>query len=210
MGYKDIFLNIEEHLLNDEKPSEFFFDAIHNEEFDKYPLTMIKDLREVPQNPKYHPEGNVFTHTMMVLDEGAKRRSISNNKRIFMWTLLLHDIGKKDTTKMRKGRLISYDHDKVGAKMVEEFFGFFHEESEFIFQVKNLVRWHMQSLFVIKNTSFQDIQGILNDVRIDDIALISLCDRLGRGGLNNSLRKQTENDIEYFKKILLSNKYKSK
>ncbi|MBN1053564.1 HDIG domain-containing protein [Clostridium botulinum] len=206
MEEKNIFLEIEKHLLNDEKPSLFLNEELHKGSFDKYPLSMIKDLREVPQNPKYHPEGNVFIHTMMVVDEGAKRREISNDKRTFMWTLLLHDIGKKPTTKMRKGRLISYDHDKVGAEMAEEFLNYFNENKDFVDYVRKLIRWHMQSLFVVKNTRFQDIEGILRDISVDDIALVSLCDRLGRGGLDDSLIEQTKNDIEFFKKVLNSRK----
>ncbi|WP_252243289.1 MULTISPECIES: HDIG domain-containing metalloprotein [unclassified Clostridium] len=206
MEEKRIFLEIEKHLLNDEKPSLFLNEALHKGSFDKYPLSMIKDLKEVPQNPKYHPEGNVFIHTMMVVDEGAKRREISNDKRIFMWTLLLHDIGKKPTTKMRKGRLISYDHDKVGAEMAEEFLNYFNENRDLVDYVRKLIRWHMQSLFVVKNTRFQDIEGILRDISVDDIALVSLCDRLGRGGLDDSLIEQTKNDIEFFKKVLNSKK----
>ncbi|AIY80786.1 HDIG domain-containing protein [Clostridium botulinum] len=206
MEEKKIFLEIEKHLLNDEKPSLFLNEALHKGSFDKYPLSMIKDLKEVPQNPKYHPEGNVFIHTMMVVDEGAKRREISNDKRIFMWTLLLHDIGKKPTTKMRKGRLISYDHDKVGAEMAEEFLNYFNENRDLVDYVRKLIRWHMQSLFVVKNTRFQDIEGILRDISVDDIALVSLCDRLGRGGLDDSLIEQTKNDIEFFKKVLNSKK----
>ncbi len=206
MEEKKIFLEIEKHLLNDEKPCLFLNEALHKGSFDEYPLSMIKDLREVPQNPKYHPEGNVFIHTMMVVDEGAKRREISNDKRIFMWTLLLHDIGKKPTTKMRKGRLISYDHDKVGAEMAEEFLNYFNENKDVVDYVRKLIRWHMQSLFVVKNTRFQDIEGILRDISVDDIALVSLCDRLGRGGLDDSLIEQTKNDIEFFKKVLNSKK----
>ncbi|MBN1040095.1 HDIG domain-containing protein [Clostridium botulinum] len=206
MEEKKIFLEIEKHLLNDEKPSLFLNEALHKGSFDKYPLSMIKDLKEVPQNPKYHPEGNVFIHTMMVVDEGAKRREISNDKRIFMWTLLLHDIGKKPTTKIRKGRLISYDHDKVGAEMAEEFLNYFNENKDVVDYVRKLIRWHMQSLFVVKNTRFQDIEGILRDISVDDIALVSLCDRLGRGGLDDSLIEQTKNDIEFFKKVLNSKK----
>ncbi|WP_315079698.1 HDIG domain-containing metalloprotein [uncultured Clostridium sp.] len=206
MEEKKIFLEIEKHLLNDEKPALFLNEALHKGSFDKYPLSMIKDLKEVPQNPKYHPEGNVFIHTMMVVDEGAKRREISNDKRIFMWTLLLHDIGKKPTTKMRKGRLTSYDHDKVGAEMAEEFLNYFNENREFVNYVRKLIRWHMQSLFVVKNTRFQDVEGILKDVDVDDIGLVSLCDRLGRGGLNDSSIEQTKNDIEFFKKVLNSKK----
>ena len=161
MTEKEIFLNIEKHLLNDEKPSSYLEEALKAHMFDMYPFSMIKDLQDVDQNPKFHPEGNVFIHTMMVVDEGAKNRERSNDKRVFMWALLLHDIGKKPTTKVRKGRLTSYDHDIVGADMTRDFLTYFHEEESFITEVKALVRWHMQSLFVTKNLKFQNISNML-------------------------------------------------
>ncbi len=38
-----------------------------------------------------------------------------------MWGALLHDLGKAPTTKIRKGKITSYDHDKVGAELVRNF-----------------------------------------------------------------------------------------
>ena len=92
---KEIFLKIEKHLLDDNKPSCYVEECLNTNVLDEYPFSMIKDLQDVPQNPKFHPEGNVFIHTMMVVDEGAKIRDKSVDKRSFMWALLLHDIGKK-------------------------------------------------------------------------------------------------------------------
>lgn len=199
---KENFLNIEEHLLNDDKPSIYLTEALNNGTLDDYPFSMIKDLNDVPQNPKYHPEGNVFIHTMMVVDEGAKNRSRSQNKRAFMWALLLHDIGKKPTTKMRKGKLTSYNHDTVGQDMVRKFLMHFNEEKSFINEVSALVRWHMQSLFVLKDFKFQNIGDMLEEVKINEIVLIALCDRLGRGKLTKNEIQGTRNDINKFEEKL--------
>lgn len=199
MTDKDIFLEIEKHLLNDDKPSNYIEEALKKHLLDNYPFSMIKELQEVKQNPKYHPEGNVFIHTMMVIDEGVKSREKSKNKRAFMWALLLHDIGKKPTTKLRKGRLTSYDHDSVGADMVVKFFTYFNEEEEFINEVRCLVRWHMQSLFVTKDMKFQSIGDMVKDVDVDEIVLVSLSDRLGRGGLDDKEVKETKNQMNMFK-----------
>ena len=98
---KEKFLEIEKHLLNDEKPSIYLNEQVENGDFDEYPLSMIKDLLTVEQNPIYHPEGNVFIHAMMVVDEGATVRERSKDKKAFMWALLLYDLGKKPTTKLR-------------------------------------------------------------------------------------------------------------
>jgi putative nucleotidyltransferase with HDIG domain len=203
MNDKEIFLNIEEHLLNDNKPSNYLEEALEAHMLDKYPFSMIKDLQDVDQNPKFHPEGNVFIHTMMVIDEGAKNKVRSKNKRAFMWALLLHDVGKKPTTKLRKGRLTSYNHDSVGADMVREFLNYFNEEESFIDEVRGLVRWHMQSLFVTKNMKFQNIGDMLKDVDINEIVLVSLSDRLGRGGLDYDEINDTQIQINRFREKLI-------
>ncbi len=65
---KKIFLDIEDHLLNDRKPSLYLKELLNDGTFSKYPFSVIGDLKAVEQNPKYHPEGNVFNHTMMVVD----------------------------------------------------------------------------------------------------------------------------------------------
>lgn len=199
---KEKFLEIERHLLNDEKPSIYLNEQVENGDFDEYPLSMIKDLLTVEQNPIYHPEGNVFIHAMMVVDEGATVRERSKDKKAFMWALLLHDLGKKPTTKLRKGKLTSYNHDTVGAKMAREFLEYFNQDEVFINKVISLVRWHMQILFVTKNSRFQNIKQMLEDVDVDEMILVSRCDRLGRGNLNKLKREETLKEVENFKKIL--------
>lgn len=209
MNDKEIFLDIEQHLLNDNKPSNYLEEALKNHLLDNYPFSMIKDLQEVDQNPKYHPEGNVFIHTMMVVDEGAKYREKSRDKRVFMWSLLLHDIGKKPTTKLRKGRLTSYNHDIVGADMTVKFLEHFNENEAFIEEVRGLVRWHMQSLFVTKDMKFQNIGDMLKDVNINEIVLVSLSDRLGRGNLDYKEIEDTRVQIRKYKEKLSSFKKRS-
>lgn len=199
---KRIFLDIENHLLNDKKPSLYLRELLKTGVLKKYPFSVIGDLTTVEQNLKYHPEGNVFNHTMMVVDEGAQNRDKSKNKRAFMWTLLLHDIGKKPTTRMRKGRLTSYNHDMVGKNMAQKFLEYFHEDEKFITEVTGLIRWHMQSLFVAKDSNFKNIGEMLNDVDKNEIVLVAMADRLGRGTKSKSEREQTMKDIRKFEKAV--------
>ena len=202
MEDKELFLEIEQRLLDDDKPSVYLEEILKDQRLDNYPFSMIKELEEVEQNPKFHPEGNVFIHTMMVIDQGAKVRDKSRNKRVFMWALLLHDIGKKPTTKIRKGKLTSYNHDIVGADMSRKFLKFFGEDENFIEEVSSLVRWHMQSLFVTKNLKYQNVDAMLDEVNINDIVLVSLSDRLGRGKLKSNEIRETEKQINVFKECI--------
>ncbi|WP_027624343.1 HDIG domain-containing metalloprotein [Clostridium lundense] len=198
---KEIFLDFDKHLLQDEKPSLYFETLARSGEFkDIYPLTFLWDLIKVEQSPKHHPEGSVWKHTMMVLDKAAENKHLSENQRIFMWAALLHDIGKAPTTKLRKGRLTSYDHDKVGAEMVIKFLQEFTDDKDFIKKVSILVRWHMQPLFIAKNMPFGELDKMLEQVSADEIGLLAVCDRLGRGEMTEEKAKEEKESIERFLK----------
>lgn len=204
---RDFFINFEKHLLEDEKPSTYFNDLVNSNLFPKeHPFNMLSDLIYTEQSKEHHPEGSVWKHTMLVIDEAAKRRNKSEDKRVFMWAALLHDIGKAPTTKIRKGRITSYDHDKVGAEMAEEFLNCFSEDKDFIEKVRILVRYHMHILFVVKNLPFGDLENMVKDASIDELGLLGISDRLGRGNNNKELIEKEENNVKMF--LELSKKYK--
>ncbi|MEG0771711.1 HDIG domain-containing metalloprotein [Clostridium sp.] len=193
------YLEFEKHLMEDEKPSEYFNELIDSGTYpSKHPFTMISDLIKTEQNLEYHPEGSVWNHTMMVVDEAAKRKNNSENPRVFMWAALLHDIGKGPTTKVRKGKITSYDHDEVGERMAREFLEFFEEDKEFVNEVAGLVRWHMQILFVVKELPWQDVEKMNEETSIDEIALLGKCDRMGRGDMNKSNIEKEEKNVKIF------------
>ncbi len=163
-----------------------------------YPFSLLAALQAVEQSVQHHPEGNVWNHTLLVVDCAATLRNLSNNARIFMWAALLHDLGKIPATRVRKGRVTAYDHDKLGAGLVMDFLGEFTSDKDFIQQVANLVRWHMQALFVSKQLPFTDLETMIKEVTVEEIALLSLCDRLGRGKMSEPDIAQECKHIEYF------------
>ena len=194
-----MFDEFEMHLMEDSKPSLYFNKIINNESiFTEYPYTLLSSLVHTAQSPQHHPEGNVWIHTMMVVDNAAKVKELSENPIAFMWGALLHDLGKAPTTKIRKGKITSYDHDTVGAELCRKFLEAFTEDEEFIKRVTALVRWHMQTLFVMKNLPFGDVKSMSQEVSIKEIALLSQCDRLGRGELSESKVKEEKENIKAF------------
>ncbi|MBC8060437.1 MAG: HDIG domain-containing protein [Clostridiaceae bacterium] len=194
-----IFNEFEEHLLKDDKPSQYFNDKLASGIFFKiYPFTLLGNLIKTEQEPKHHPEGNVWIHTLMVVDECAKVRSRSEDARVFMWAALLHDLGKAPTTAVRKGKITAYDHDKVGKGLSIKFLEAWTDDAKFIEKVSKLVRWHMQTLFVVKDLPFAEIKDMLAEVAIDEIALLSICDRLGRGELSDKKMQEEKTNIEIF------------
>ena len=193
------FEKIQNHLIKDEKPSVYFNEMINKHDtFTEYPYTLLSDLIDIPQSPEHHPEGNVWNHTMLVIDNAAKVKKLSQNPRAFMWGALLHDLGKKPTTKSRKGKITSYGHDTVGAELSVKFLEALTDDSDLINQVKALVRWHMQTLFVTKKLPYGDIGEMTAEIHFKEIALLSQCDRLGRGSLNESKIKKEKENIKSF------------
>ena len=199
---KKMYKEFESHLMEDEKPSTYFNEIINNKDiYEEYPYTLIRNLVDTPQSPLHHPEGTVWKHTLLVIDNAAKVKHLSENPRAFMWGALLHDLGKAPTTKVKKGKITSYDHDKVGAEFVRTFLEALTEDAQLIKQVTALVRWHMQTLFVTKDLPFADVKKMSQDISIKEIALLSECDRLGRGEMSEDKIKEEKESIESFIRI---------
>lgn len=197
-----MFKEIDAHLLADQRPS-LYLERLDDPLFQReHPFRMLSRLQKVEQSPQHHPEGSVWNHTLLVVDQAAERKAQSSDSRAFMWAALLHDIGKAETTKIRKGKITAYDHDKVGAEMTRDFLAEFETEP-FLSKVAALVRWHMQILYVVKDLPFADIHAMRLAVDVRDIALLGLCDRLGRRGADITAEEQA---IELFLKKVASAK----
>lgn len=197
MTKKELFSDIRKHLIEDEKPSAYLREIYHNALFSEPPFDKLKKLKSTEQSPIHHPEGNVWNHTMLVVDEAASVKAKSKNPAVFMWAALLHDIGKPATTRQNKGKITSYNHDRVGAALAREFLSELTDEHDFIKEVCGLVKYHMHILYVVNNLPFADIKGMKQSTDINDIALLGLCDRLGR---TNADRKKEEATVQLFLK----------
>lgn len=186
-----LFNDIHLHLMADEKPSDFLNSLSNNHMFQDSPFSMLLRLKETEQSPVHHPEGNVWNHTMLVVDEAAKVKKNSKNPEAFMWAALLHDIGKPDTTRKRKGKITAYDHDRVGAVLTIKFLEYFPCVKDFVDNVVNLVRYHMHILYVTKDLPFAKTKEMIDKVDINEIALFGLCDRLGRLDVDKDKEDET-------------------
>jgi tRNA nucleotidyltransferase (CCA-adding enzyme) len=75
-------------------------------------------LAATEQDPEWHPEGDVWTHTLMVVDEAAKLISDLDRPRALsvMLGALCHDLGKPATTAFEQGRIRSRGHEEAGVE----------------------------------------------------------------------------------------------
>ena len=84
-------------------------------------LPGLERLEAVEQDPGWHPEGNVWIHTMQVVDAAAKlRRSDLEMDLMLLWAAICHDLGKADTTSVENGRIRSLGHEERSAELADE------------------------------------------------------------------------------------------
>ncbi len=84
-------------------------------------LPELVALKGAEQDPQWHPEGDVWTHTLQVVDAAAGLR-VGDSQRdlMLLWAALLHDIAKPETSTMEQGRIRTPLHDKLGSEQAGE------------------------------------------------------------------------------------------
>jgi len=94
-------------------------------------------MKGVPQPPEFHPEGDVWTHVLLMLER------MENPSRTLALGVLLHDVGKPPTYRVAD-RIRFDEHDAVGAQMAVEILKRLRFSNEDIRQVEALVRHHLR------------------------------------------------------------------
>ena len=183
-------MEIQRELMVCNKPS-VYLEKIKNSLKDT-PLESLWILQLIEQNPRYHPEGNVWNHVMQVIDIAAKIKDFAIDKEAFMLGSLLHDVGKGITTKKNnQGRWTSYNHDVEGVKIAEK--------------ILNLLRFHMHHLYIIKNLPYAKTKEMIKETNLNDIILLFISDRMGRGNFEKHKKEEEINDIKKVISILENN-----
>jgi poly(A) polymerase len=108
-------------------------------------LPEIAAMKGVEQPPQFHPEGDVFVHTLLLLDKLPAGAS-----KTLAWGALLHDVGKPPTFRVTPDRIRFDGHVEVGVKMAAEIcrrLRFSNSETD---QILALVDNHMRFADVLR------------------------------------------------------------
>jgi tRNA nucleotidyltransferase (CCA-adding enzyme) len=110
----------------------------------------LADLEKTPQEAEWHPEGDVWIHSKMVVDVAAKiirepsRNLINDEPLEIMLGSLCHDLGKPPTTQIQDGRIRSRGHEEAGIKPTEDFLRRFSFSEQIIRSVVSVVADHLK------------------------------------------------------------------
>ena len=185
-----IFEEFKKLLLKSRKPS------IGLEWMDKMDLLRffpeLKALKGVQQDPEWHPEGDVWVHNNMVIDEAARVRDIELakvendsdfDKTVLMFSALCHDFGKPATTIKKDGRWRSPAHDVAGDKFTRKFLARMTRDIKLIEQTVAYVREHLKPalLYNARHEVKQSaIRRLSLKVDITGLVRVAKADHFGR------------------------------
>jgi poly(A) polymerase len=149
-------------------------------------LPEIAAMHGVEQSPDYHPEGDVWVHTLLLLEQLP-----AGVAETLALGALLHDVGKPRCAALRDGRITFWQHDVLGAEMAVAICQRLRRSRETWERVAYLVRNHLRlvqapamRLSTLKRLLAEDgFEELLALVRIDalasnrDLQYVEFCER---------------------------------
>ncbi len=147
----------------------------------------LRRLIDCPQDPSWHPEGDVWNHTCLCLDAFARRRAEvgagAAEDLVVGLAVLCHDFGKPLVTRFDRGRYRSPGHDAAGVEPTLAFLRRLTNEERLLREVPPLVANHMQpfSLWRAQAGDAAIRRLALRVGRIDRLIRVSRADDEGRG-----------------------------
>ena len=184
-----IWGELEKLLLQAERPSIGFALALDLGVIDRL-FPELRPLVGCEQEPEWHPEGDVWTHTLLVIDQARALNGDVDRPRLM--TLMLgavcHDLGKPPTTAVIDGRIRSLDHEQAGVEPTLSLLDRLNVHSIDGFDVRGqvigLVAHHLKPGMFHKAGNVGDgaFRRLAQKVDLELLARLARADCLGRSG----------------------------
>jgi poly(A) polymerase len=143
----------------------------------KQVLPEISAMKGVEQPPQFHPEGDVFVHTLLLLDKLPAGCS-----KTLSWGALLHDVGKPPTFRVAPDRIRFDGHVEIGVKMAEEICRRLRFSNDDTSQILALVDNHMR-FGVVQRMNQSRLKKLLRLPAFDEHLELHRIDCLSSHGL---------------------------
>ncbi len=126
----------------------------------------LKDMDKVEQNARWHPEGDAWTHTLLVIENLPDGAPFS-----LALTALFHDVGKKYTTvKQEDGRITARGHEQVSKKIASKALDSLGADVKLKEEVLFLVYRHM--LAHSKDTKEKTLRQLIQESSVEMVDLL--------------------------------------
>lgn len=180
--------------LNTKNPS-IFFNVLRKADVLEVHFKEIKDLIGAEQPPKYHPEGDAYNHTMLVLDMSAElTEHLDENRKLeIRFSALVHDLGKGVTPKEEYPH--HYGHENSGTELVGKFGNKIKVPNNWIKCGKTACREHMRGGIFYKMKPSKKVEFIervdKSLLGLDGLQIVVICDKTSGG------RPSSKDDISF-------------
>ena len=125
---------------------DVFFDVLRRADALRPWFGELAALIGVPQPPRYHPEGDAYTHSMQVLHAAAQKKARALRPEAFVFAALTHDLGKAvSTARGEDGEWHACGHENTGVPLTRAMLGRLGVNREIIAYCENMCRLHMRA-----------------------------------------------------------------
>jgi poly(A) polymerase len=138
-------------------------------------LPEVSAMKGTPQSPDYHPEGDVFAHTMLLLSH------LNGPTETLAYGCLLHDIAKPVCLRQEAGRITFYGHTDKGAEMAEEILKRLKRARAVSERVSYLVRNHLRHVQA-PGMRLSTLKRFLREDGIEELLELARIDALSSNG----------------------------
>lgn len=143
----------------------------------------LEAIIDVPQDSKWHPEGDVWVHTMICIDAMVELLGEDKKQNLkYMFAILCHDFGKATITTIDDdGRIRAIGHEVEGLEPTKSFMYRLTSEHDFIESILPLVEHHLKpSQFYAAKSKNKAILKLATKVNIEELIIVAKADFLGR------------------------------
>lgn len=193
-------------LLKADRPSRFFRELRRMDHLKEF-FPEVEACVGVAQNPRFHPEGDVFEHTMLVVDCAAQLRDRAQWPLGLMVSALLHDLGKCVSTQVQEdGRITSYGHEVAGVELAERQIRRLTDNTRLIRYVTNQSYLHMRPNMLAASRSRKKKTRAMFDLSVcpEDLILLSRADASGKldAPYNEENERFLRERLEDYRKVM--------
>lgn len=179
---KSVYSEISKALLESNNPSVFFETLRSMRQLGIWFPELMQTIG-AEQNKEWHQEGDVWAHTMMVLNEAAQIKDASSLPLEFMLSALCHDFGKPHSSSTdEKGIIHTYQHELAGLEPAQKFITRICRKKDTLAYILSMVEMHMSPMRCVNNKSRITTTNKMFDKSIcpEDLIRLCECDQKGR------------------------------